>query len=270
MRSRIGEALHLRHEPVAILWRDERPEGALGFKGCGQGCSMVLFALAAAKGRTAAFDRDNFGCFGGGVGLGFGEQYERFPGGIEAFSCFLSSGLRSSGRDDLIREFCSIDIRDLVENFLEGERYKRSPELVKAFLEGLPAMEVPNRYVVLRPLKDLTEEVPVVVVFLADPDQISALVVLANYDRPGVENVIVPMGAGCHQIGIYAYREAERKDPRCVLGLTDPSARKNVRHILGDDLFTFAVPFSRFREMEENVEGSFLERSTWRSLAGDG
>ena len=116
-------------------------------------------------------------------------------------------------------------------------------------------------------LKDLKEEEePEVVVFVADPDQLSALVVLANYDHQGVENVFVPMGAGCHQIGIYAFRKAQREKPRAVMGLTDLSARKNVRHLLGKDMFTFAVPYRRFEEMEANVKTSFLKKKTWRSL----
>jgi len=49
--------------------------------------------------------------------------------------------------------------------------------------------------------------------------------------------------------------------------LTDLSARKNVRKQLGDNLFTFAVPYEMFLEMEENVEGSFFERNVWKSLS---
>lgn len=33
MKSKIAEALRLRHETVAILWTDERPEAAMSFKG---------------------------------------------------------------------------------------------------------------------------------------------------------------------------------------------------------------------------------------------
>jgi hypothetical protein len=78
------------------------------------------------------------------------------------------------------------------------------------------------------------------------------------------------MGAGCHQIGIYAFREAQKENPRSVIGLTDLSARKNVRHLLGKDVFTFAVPYRRFKEMEANVDESFLKRSTWKSLVEEG
>ena len=74
------------------------------------------------------------------------------------------------------------------------------------------------------------------------------------------------MGAGCHQIGIFAYREAESDTPRAVIGLTDLDARMNVRRQLGDDVLTFTVPFKMFKEMEENVEGSFLEIGTWTKL----
>jgi uncharacterized protein (DUF169 family) len=272
MQSKIAEALKLKHEPVAILWTDEKPKDkdALGFKGCGGGCIMVLFAQAAARGKWAVFDRDNFGCFGGGVGLGFGKQYERFPlGGKEAFKYFLSTGLEGSGREELVEKACGLGRKELVENFLRGERYKKSPELVEDFLNELPVMEVPANYVVFKPLKDLTEEndeEAVIVVFVVDPDQLSALVALTNFDRKGVDNVFTPMGAGCHQIGIYAFREAQKEKPRAVIGLTDISARKNVRHLIGKDVFTFAVPYRRFMEMEASVDESFLKRSTWKSL----
>jgi uncharacterized protein (DUF169 family) len=269
MQSKIAEALRLRNEPVAILWTNEKPKDALGFKGRGAGCALVLLAQAALRGKTAAFDRDNFGCMGAGTGLGFGLQQENFPlGGFETFKYFLSIGLEGQGKDDLVEKASKLGSREMRENFLKGEGYKKTPDLVGNFLKELPIIEVPTKYVVFKPLKDLEEQdEPVVVVFIANSDQISALVGLANYDRPGIENVVTPMGAGCHQICIDAYREAERENPRAVLGLTDPSARKNVRPLLGSDVFTFAIPYKRFLEMEACVDESFLSRSTWKSLA---
>ena len=32
---------------------------------------------------------------------------------------------------------------------------------------------------------------------------------------------------------------------------------------------TFAVPLKKFHEMEDNVEGSFLERPVWEKLANE-
>jgi len=45
------------------------------------------------------------------------------------------------------------------------------------------------------------------------------------------------------------------------------SARVNLRKQLAGNLFTFAVPWKMFQEMESNVKGSFLEKQTWRVLA---
>ena len=104
------------------------------------------------------------------------------------------------------------------------------------------------------------------VVLTVDADQLSALVVLANYGRPGMENVLIPFAAGCQQIGIMAWNEARSENPRAVVGLTDISARKNVRRLLGAEYLSFAMPWKMFLEMESNVEGSFLERPTWQTL----
>ena len=91
MESNLSKTIGLKHNPVALLWTDTKPENATQFKQRKWGCIMWLVA-GAAKGKTAVIDRETFGCFGGGVGLGFGNQYKNFPGGEECFCYFLSSG----------------------------------------------------------------------------------------------------------------------------------------------------------------------------------
>ncbi|MFC1848559.1 DUF169 domain-containing protein, partial [Chloroflexota bacterium] len=110
------------------------------------------------------------------------------------------------------------------------------------------------------------KEKPATVVFLADMDQLSALMVLANYERECNETAIIPFAAGCQQIGIYPFDEALREHPRAVVGLTDISARVQIKRQLKDDVMSLAVPFAMFREMEANVPGSFLERNTWKEI----
>uniref|UniRef100_A0A7C3UHY1 DUF169 domain-containing protein n=1 Tax=Geoglobus ahangari TaxID=113653 RepID=A0A7C3UHY1_9EURY len=262
MESKIAKALRLKYEPVAIIWSDEKPEDAIQFKEGIWGCVMWMLA-SAAKGKTVAFDRKTFGCPGGGVGLGFGNQYENFIGGLEGFCYFLSTGFESWEKGkDLLRELKDFS-EDRFEKIWKGERYIKSPELVRKFVETLPIVDVPTKYVIFKPLSKVTNEEPVVVVFIANPHQISALIIMANYARETNDNVVVKMGAGCHQIGIFAYAEQSR----AVLGLIDLDARLNVRKQLGDDVFTFAVPYKMFKEMEENVEGSFLEIGTWTKLS---
>lgn len=268
MESRIAEAIRLKIPPVGLLWADEKPDRAMMFQAGKWGCVMWLVA-AATKGKTAACDVATFGCVGGGVGLGFGNQYRNFPDGEEGFCHFLSTGNaeREGGKEmaEQVRPF----LRDeAFDHFLHGERYIKDPTLVRRFLAVLPMREIPARYVVFKPLAEVDPERDNLrtVIFFADPDRLSALVVLANYGRGDNENVFIPYAAGCQTIGIYPYREAESPRPRAVVGLTDLSARLYLRRQLGGNLLTFAVPKALFEEMEGNVTGSFLERSTWQGL----
>ncbi|MEJ5227549.1 MULTISPECIES: DUF169 domain-containing protein [Thermodesulfovibrio] len=268
MESKIAKALKMELNPVAIIWSDKRPENALQFREGKWGCVMWLFANAV-KGKVAVFDKNTYGCWGGAVGLGFGNKYLDFLGGIDCFYYFLSSGNKEWEIGKNVAEQIKPHVtKEFYEEFLEGERYLKTPENVKKFVEQLPIMEVPARYVIFKPLKDvnLQEKEPVVVVFPVNPLQLSALVVLSGYGRESFENVVVPWGAGCQTIGIYAYREAKSDFQRAVIGLTDLSARKHVKKQLGDNLLTFSVPFKMFLEMEENVEGSFFERNVWQYL----
>jgi uncharacterized protein (DUF169 family) len=271
MESQLAKALKLKHHPVAIVQTDQEPEGALRFKKGKWSCVMFLFANAA-RGKTAVFDRETYGCWGGGVGLGFGNVYTQFPGGVECFAHFLSAGNQQweTGRQ-VGNALLSAAGREFAEEFLVGERYVKSPELVKRFVEELPIQDIGFPYVVFRPLGtgESDQTTPSTVVFVANPDQLSALVVLANYSRDSLQNVIIPFGAGCQTIGIFPLAEAKSAQPRAVVGLTDLSARKYVRNLLGREYFTFAMPWALFQEMEANVPGSFLERKTWQSLIAE-
>ncbi len=268
MESKIARAIGLKHTPVAILPSDTKPAAALQFAQGRFGCVMFLFAQAV-KGRTAAFDADTCGCWGGAVGLGFGNAYHDFPGGIDCFCRFLSSGnIHSEQGRAVARAMEDKAGREFLDNFLQGERYAQSPEHVKQWLAALPIRNPQSRYILFKPLSDIdaATEPPATVVMLADADQLSALVILANFGRQGMENVAIPWAAGCQQIGILPFNEAASDKPRAVVGLTDISARKNVRQLLGSEYLTFAMPWNMFLEMEAHVEESFLNRHTWQSL----
>lgn len=268
MESKIAKAIHLKHHLVALIWSDEKPDKAMQFQEKRWGCVMWLIANAA-KGKKSACDIKSFGCFGAGVGLGFGNQYKNFPGGEEGFCHFLSSGNASREGGMAVAEQVKLFMTpEAYDNFLYGERYFKTPEQVRKFIKCLPMTDIPTVYVVFKPLQDvnsITEE-PQTVIFFVNPDQLSALVVLANYGRGDNENVIIPYAAGCQTIGIYPYRESKAEKQRAVVGLTDISARVYIRKQLGDNLLSFAVPWSLFMEMEENVTGSFLERHSWKTL----
>lgn len=267
MESRLTRSLDLRYPPVAILWTDTKPDDPLQFAPGRWGCVMGSFAAVAARGKAAVFDRETYGCWGGGVGLGFGNCYEKFPGGTEGFCGFLSDGNDKTEQGRAVADACAEWMHgSLREHFLHGERYRASADVVRRWLDALPTRDVPTRYVVFKRLDRLdADEVPVAVVLLADADQMSGLVVLANYRRGDSEGAIVPHAAGCQSLGIFTYREADSDAPRAVVGLNDPSARRIVRQ-LGRELVTVSLPYALYLQMEADVEGSFLEGDTWASL----
>ncbi len=266
MHSELTAQLQLKFNPVALVWSNEKPEQALEFKPGRWACVMFAFAQAA-KGKTAVFGRETFGCWGGGVGLGFGNRYVDFPGGQECFQYFLSSGNKNWEHGRAVGEQMQ-GAGSFYEDFMQGERYLQGPQQVQAYIEQLPITDIPAEYVVLKPLQqvDQDSEDLQTITFLANPDQLSALVVLANHGRHGFHNVSIPFAAGCQSIGILTYAEKEKNEPKAVVGLVDISARKHVRKMLDNDLLSFSVPPALLQEMEDNLPGSFLFRDTWQSL----
>jgi len=187
MQSQLSAALKLKYKPVAIVWSDQKPDNAMQFTEGKWGCIMWL-AASAARGKAAVCDRKTFGCFGGGVGMGFGLQYKNFPGGEACFCHFLSSGNDQweTGRQaaEQVKPFMT---RESHDNFVHGERYFKNPELVQKFIDSLPMTDIPSENVVFKPLSDADSSRDAIqtVVFFANPDQLSALVILANYGRGG-------------------------------------------------------------------------------------
>jgi hypothetical protein len=269
MESRIAQALRSPHPPVALLFTDEKPPGATQLATGKWGCLMWLLA-SAVRGRTAVVDEASFGCLGGGTGFGFGNQYENWPGGVECFHYFLSTGNEvrgAAGRAAAAAAAGSLRRQSLV-HVVHGERFLKSPEVTRQFVAALPMRRIPARYVVLKPLAavDAERETPVSVTFLVNPDRLSALVVLANYRGPAGENVTIPWGAGCQSLGIFTYREADAAQPRAVVGMTDLSARRYMNRQFGRDYLTFSIPYRMFQRMEGDVAGSFLEAEQWQEL----
>lgn len=234
MESKIAAAIRLRTQPVAVYRSETCPEGALEFREGKWGCVIAMLA-AAAKGRMAAFCDRTVACRGGKAGLGL----RKFRMGEIEY--FLSTGGKGPK---------------------PGEFYKKSPELARAYIEGLPDVRTEG-YVIFRPLGDIQDKRPETVVFLVNADQLSGLVTLANYDRPIQENVKILFGAGCAQAILYGLDAESRKTGLCYIGLTDPSARK----CIDKELLSFSIPYARFLEMEENAEGSFFHTDTWAQIA---
>ena len=188
------------------------------------------------KGRSLCFDGDSIGCFGGKKYLGYAK------GLMPDFEYFLSCGIPGK---------------------IEGERYKKSPELVKKYMENIPSFTAPSKYIVFKRWDMLNEsDNPEVVIFLANPDVLSGLFTLANYDSEDFDRVKTPFGAGCATIVLYTFLERQSDNPKAIVGVFDVSARPYVPA----NTLSFSVPMNRFIVMMEHMEESFLTTGSWTKV----
>jgi hypothetical protein len=108
---------------------------------------------------------------------------------------------------------------------LEGERYKKSPQLVREAMKKSPQFKAPARYIVFKRWDKLKDsDHPEAVIFFAPPDVLSGLFTLANYDQVEPDGVFAPFCAGCASIVQYPYLEKSSDRPRGVLGMFDVSS----------------------------------------------
>jgi hypothetical protein len=194
---------------------------------------MILAISSVRNGKPLCLCAESIHCFGGKRFTGFSQKLS------PDFEYFLSCGIPGK---------------------LKGERYKKSPDLVKESLKHVPSFKAPAKFIVFKRWDTLEEsDNPQVAIFFAEPDVLSGLCTLASFDEAEPNSVIAPFGSGCSSIVLYPYVEKESDHPKAVIGLFDPSARPHVPR----NAITFSVPMARFSRMIDNMEESFLATETW-------
>lgn len=216
--------------PIAFFYTEEDsvPGPPAGADRC-----LIASLARVRQGRPTRFGRETIGCAGGRRYTGFSEALR------PNFEYFLSCGLPGK---------------------MEGERYKKSPELVREIMAKGPRFKAPQPYIVFKRWDQLeAKDAPEVVVFFAPPDVLAGLFTLASFDTAEPSGVVAPFGAGCGSVVLYPYLEKDKPQPKGVIGMFDPSARP---HVPAGTL-TFAVPLTKFEGLVRNMEESFLTTPTW-------
>ena len=275
MNSKISDALNSRFKPVALLWMDEVPSDAKLPPSKGHTCFVSMLVNTALNGTCSAFDSSRYGCATAARAIGFGDKAATGPMSQECLAHFLSYGNKNfDGTEDALKSLREAAERgelekEFVEIFENGEGYKDSPRTASNFMRTQPMFKASAKYVVLKPVSQCREsDKPKVVIFLAEPHQLSALVTLASYDTPKVDRTTVVTGSGCQTVG-HAYMESLLEEQRAIVGLTDIFARLVIKKQAGDDVLSFTVPWNMFVSMESNVENSFLSGPTWKRLIAE-
>jgi hypothetical protein len=221
--------------PIVFFYTDNEKAAPKVEAPKGQRCIIADIARAR-KGKSILFTVESVGCFGAKKSLGFPRDI------MPNFEHFLSCG---------------------IPGMMEGERYKKTPELVKQVVETSPVPKAPSPYAVFKRWDKLDEgDNPEVVIVFGTADVISGLFTLSNYDEADPNGVFSPWGAGCASIIMFPYFEKDAKRPRGVLGMFDVSARPFVPA----DVFTFAAPMNKFLAMVNNMEESFLTTASWKKV----
>lgn len=198
-------------------------------------CVIAALSLVR-KGQDLRFNAESIGCSGGQQCLGFretGESDDKY---------FLSCGIPGK---------------------IEGERYKKTPEIASKWLKLMPSFKAPAKFIVFKRWDALNEsDEPDAVIFFARPDVLSGLFTLANFEETDSNSVFTPFTSGCGSIITYPFLEKHSVHPRAVIGMFDVSARPYVP----ENTLSFSVSMRQFERMVRNMEESFLITSSWKAL----
>jgi hypothetical protein len=221
--------------PITFYYTDN-PEKAEIVK-TSEGWNCIIGQLRKVRsGKSLAFSKESVSCGGGKRYLGFTDRLR------PEFEYFLSRGL---------------------DNKMEGERYIRTPDLVKELIKNQKKLDISGKYIVFKRWDKLEEfDNPDVAVFFATPDVLSGLFTLANYDQSEPNSTFTPFGSGCGSIIHYPFLEKDSSRPRAVIGMFDPSARPWVP----SGVLTFSVPMAKLVKMISYMDESFLITSSWQKV----
>ena len=186
----------------------------------GKHVCMFCFYERILQGETLVITRDNFGCGGAG-------------------SCLF--GIQTRSRDEYVK-------------FLfEGEGLKASKAVMEKWFDARKSYRMENSCLLYGPLREKRYEYLKTVTMYVNPDQLSMLVIGANYwsvpgDPPAVT---APFGSGCMEI-LPLFEDLSR--PQAIIGATDIA----MRLYIPADLLAFTVTKPLFEQLCTLDTKSFL------------
>ncbi|MCG0227707.1 DUF169 domain-containing protein [Phocaeicola vulgatus] len=138
------------------------------------------------------------------------------------------------------------------------EKYKKSSELVLDFVEKANVQITTRQYLNISPITELENFNNVVgIFFLATPDMLSGLASWTFYDNNSDDAITAKFGSGCSSIFSEATLENSKNGKRTFIGLFDPSVRRYIH----ENILSFTIPMSRFREMYYTIQDSCLSNT---------
>ncbi len=207
---------------------DESPFGPLAKPAPGKWACVFMFFQKWLDGQTLHLTKDNFGCGGCGYWL---------------------CGVESRTREDFVKFLA------------EGEGLKSSGELMNRWLDHRKTYKQVHPNLLIGPLRDDRYEYLKTITFFVNPDQLSVLLIGANYNHSPDDPpaVIAPFGSGCSLV-LPVFEDLTV--PQATIGATDIA----MRQYLPPDLLAFTVTKPMYEQLCGLDQKSFLYKPFWRNL----
>lgn len=151
--------------------------------------------------------------------------------------------------------------QEFVEFLVGEEGLKASHELMNQWLDHSRPYQAQHPHLLIGPLRQEQSQYLKSITFYVNPDQLSALILGAQYHyAPGAPSpVSAPFGAGCMQLVPLL---ADLDAPQAIIGATDSA----MRQYLPPDVLAFTVTLPLFKQLCELDENSFLYKPFWTNL----
>jgi hypothetical protein len=180
------------------------------------------------EGKTLHLTRDNYGCRGAARALW---------------------NVQTRSREEFIRFL------------VDDEGLKASHDLMEQWIDAYPPYQPEHDHLLIGPLRRDQYPYLKTITFLVNPDQLSLLMLGAQYSSaPGdPPPVIAPFGSGCMQL-VTLFEDLDI--PQALVGSTDIA----MRQYLPPDILAFTVTRRLFEQLCELDERSFLHKPFWERL----
>jgi len=135
---------------------------------------------------------------------------------------------------------------------------------IRLDLKSIKFKEKATGVATFRPLENYPDgDEPELVIFFANADQLSALILLLYFSRPEEDcRVVSRFASACASIVTLPLQYAQRGDKKAVWGMHDISARTKLPH----NIMSLSLPYDMVLEMYKNINESFLRTSTWKTI----
>ena len=150
---------------------------------------------------------------------------------------------------------------DFVRFLVDEEGLKASHELMNQWLDACRPYPSEHESLFIGPLRESEYDHLKTITFLVNPDQLSLLMIGAQYhSAPGdPPPVLAPFGSGCSLL-VAPFEDLTK--PQASLGATDIA----MRQYLPPDVLAFTVTKPMFEDLCLLDEKSFLHKPFWKNL----